>query len=65
MSPVGGPGARRLRGVAGAAFLHVRCFCGEEYTVTLTAVDMARCPNNKCKRPTRDVPRVKSSQSGL
>jgi hypothetical protein len=55
MSPSGGPGARRLRGAPGLVLLAVTCTCGESYEVPSTAIDLARCPNKRCQRPTREV----------
>jgi hypothetical protein len=56
MSPVGGPGARRLRGARGLIILEVVCYCGTPYIVSETARDIAQCPNKRCRKPTRDIP---------
>jgi hypothetical protein len=62
VSPVGGPAARRLRGASGRVFREVHCSCGVDYTVPESAVDLARCPNKKCHRPTREIRVVRAER---
>lgn len=57
MSPVGGPGARRLRGTGGEVVLDVDCTCGYHYVTLEDARDLAKCP--ECHRPTSEIPRKK------
>jgi len=57
MSPVGGSPGRRLRGAPGLApIVDVTCTCGRVYQVAGSAVDLAQCPNKKCRRDTRTLP---------
>lgn len=56
MSPVGGPGGRRLRGAPGLQVVEATCTCGEIYMVSATAIRKARCRNKKCRKATRDLP---------
>jgi hypothetical protein len=65
VSPIGGRGARRLRGSKLPMVLAVTCRCGEEYEVSETAIDLAKCPNRTCRLPTRDFPasRIKPAKS--
>lgn len=56
MSPVGGPGSRRLRGAPGLEVVQANCTCGEIYMVSASAIGKARCRNKKCRKPTRDLP---------
>ena len=58
MSPVGGPAARRLRGLKGSILLDVTCTCGRHYEVAETARGRAKCPDKRCMKPTREIPIV-------
>jgi hypothetical protein len=58
MSPSGGRGARFLRGSPVLTLVAATCECGKQYEVSVTALDLARCPNKRCRKPTKDLPEI-------
>ncbi len=53
MSPVGGPGARRLRGAENRSMLEITCRCSQVYLIPEGARTRAKC---SCGVPARDLP---------
>jgi hypothetical protein len=53
MSPVGGPGARRLRGAADRGMLEITCTCEKVYKIPERARPRAKC---LCGLRASDVP---------